>query len=295
MGFDPSICPFMAVTARVASSGCAKHTNPKPLDTSARSLSFITFADVMVPYCSNVERRRSSSIVSSRFLMYRFTSWLFLRRSMRMESYFFLSLSLRSDSFSARPQYTSLSPPNALEALMLSTAALASSAPSKLTKPKPRLEPSSLRITLDDVTLPYFSNSAWNLSSATSSGMFLTYTLVNLRSPVTASRSPRGMKGPTKRRLSEGGRCMPLTLEMASLASSAVSNCTNPKPRELPWSSIVTLHERMLPNCEKVSWRVRVSTFFSRFLMKMLPAPDLRIEGSRCFHMMRHALPLISV
>lgn len=54
-----------------------------------------------------------------------------------------------------------------LEALMLSTAALASSAPSKLTKPKPRLEPSSLRITLDDVTLPYFSNSAWNLSSAT--------------------------------------------------------------------------------------------------------------------------------
>jgi len=45
---------------------------------------------------------------------------------------------------------------------------------------------------------------------------------------------------------------------------------------------------------EKVSKRSREVTEASMFLMKMFPAPDLRMEGSRCFHMMRRGLPLIT-
>ena len=60
---------------------------------------------------------------------------------------------------------------------------------------------------------------------------------------------------PVRKRARERQRRV-LTLEMASLASSAVSNCTKPKPRELPWSSIVTC----APSDRKTSASNRVAT-----------------------------------
>lgn len=53
-----------------------------------------------------------------------------------------------------------------------------------------------------------------------------------------------------------------------------------------------TLHERMLPKAENVSYRALLSIPLSRFLMKMFPSPDRRIEGSRCDHMIRIGRPL---
>lgn len=56
----------------------------------------------------------------------------------------------------------------------------------------------------------------------------------------------------------------------------------------------VTLHERMLPKAEKVSYRALLSMDLSRFLMKMFPTPLFLSEGSRWDHMMRTGRPLIT-
>jgi len=64
---------------------------------------------------------------------------------------------------------------------------------------------------------------------------------------------------------------------------------------ELPWSSVATLQERMFPKTEKVSKRPLLSTVGARFLTNTLPTPDLRKDGSRCDHMMRHGRALMSV
>lgn len=49
----------------------------------------------------------------------------------------------------------------------------------------------------------------------------------------------------------------------------------------------------MLPKVEKVSYRALLSMEFSKFLIKMLPIPDLRRPGSRWDHMIRMGWPLI--
>ena len=60
------------------------------------------------------------------------------------------------------------------------------------------------------------------------------------------------------------------------------------------WNTcIYTLQERMFPKAEKVSYRALLSMLLSKFLMKMLPTPDLRMDGSRWEHMIRHGRPLI--
>mmetsp|Transcript_9105 Transcript_9105/g.21805 ORF Transcript_9105/g.21805 Transcript_9105/m.21805 type:complete len:265 (+) Transcript_9105:312-1106(+) len=67
-------CTFfkcISVTALVASSGWAKQTNPNPLDLPASSR--ITRTDVVVPNGANNSFSCSSSMESSKFLMYRFT------------------------------------------------------------------------------------------------------------------------------------------------------------------------------------------------------------------------------
>lgn len=55
-----------------------------------------------------------------------------------------------------------------------------------------------------------------------------------------------------------------------------------------------TLHDRMFPNAEKVSYRALLSMDLSRFLMKMFPTPLFLSDGSRCDHMMRTGRPLIT-
>ena len=47
----------------------------------------------------------------------------------------------------------------------------------------------------------------------------------------------------------------------------------------------LTLHERMLPNALNVSYRALLSIPLSRFLIKMFPTPERRMDGSRCDHM----------
>ena len=56
-----------------------------------------------------------------------------------------------------------------------------------------------------------------------------------------------------------------------------------------------TLHDRMLPKAENVSYNCLLSMDLSKFLMKMLPWPDLRSAGSRCDHIMRMGLPFSEV
>ena len=47
----------------------------------------------------------------------------------------------------------------------------------------------------------------------------------------------------------------------------------------------------MFPKALNVSYKALLSMLLSRFLMKMLPTPDLRKEGSRCDHMIRIGRP----
>lgn len=54
------------------------------------------------------------------------------------------------------------------------------------------------------------------------------------------------------------------------------------------------MQERMFPKVEKVSYKALLSMESSRFLMKMLPTPDLRSPGSRWDHMMRMGWPFIT-
>lgn len=54
----------------------------------------------------------------------------------------------------------------------------------------------------------------------------------------------------------------------------------------------LTLQERMLPKAEKVSYSALLSMDLSRFLMKTLPTPDFRREGSLWDHMIRIGFPL---
>lgn len=55
-----------------------------------------------------------------------------------------------------------------------------------------------------------------------------------------------------------------------------------------------TLHDRMFPKAENVSYRALLSIESSRFLMKMFPTPDFLSPGSRWDHMMRMGRPLIT-
>lgn len=48
-----------------------------------------------------------------------------------------------------------------------------------------------------------------------------------------------------------------------------------------------------LLTAENVSYMTLLSILLSRFLMKMLPRPDLRMDGSRCDHMIRTGLPMM--
>lgn len=55
-----------------------------------------------------------------------------------------------------------------------------------------------------------------------------------------------------------------------------------------------TLHDRMFPKVENVSYRALLSMESSRFLMKTFPTPDFLSPGSRWDHMMRMGRPLIT-
>lgn len=55
-----------------------------------------------------------------------------------------------------------------------------------------------------------------------------------------------------------------------------------------------TLHDRMFPKAENVSYRALLSMESSRFLMKMFPTPDFLRPGSRWDHMIRMGRPLIT-
>lgn len=57
---------------------------------------------------------------------------------------------------------------------------------------------------------------------------------------------------------------------------------------------LLTLHERMLPKAENVSYSALLSMDLSKFLMNMLPTPLLRRDGSRWDHMIRTGLPFIT-
>ena len=48
----------------------------------------------------------------------------------------------------------------------------------------------------------------------------------------------------------------------------------------------------MFPKAENVSYMALLSIVLSKFLIKMLPTPERRRDGSRCDHMMRIGLPL---
>mmetsp|Transcript_36478 Transcript_36478/g.58740 ORF Transcript_36478/g.58740 Transcript_36478/m.58740 type:complete len:214 (+) Transcript_36478:1308-1949(+) len=95
-GLATTILPFISVTALVASSGELKHTNPKPFDLPP---SVITLALVMVPNCANSFLKRSSSMLSSRFLTYKLTPWYLLILSILMRSNFSFSSAWRSIFF----------------------------------------------------------------------------------------------------------------------------------------------------------------------------------------------------
>lgn len=71
-----------------------------PFDTPLSSR--ITLALVIVPYCENSLRSRSSSIVSSKFFMYKLTPWYRLILSCFWISNFIFSSLLRSALFCAR-------------------------------------------------------------------------------------------------------------------------------------------------------------------------------------------------
>ena len=49
----------------------------------------------------------------------------------------------------------------------------------------------------------------------------------------------------------------------------------------------------MLPKAENVSYRALLSMLLSRFLMKTLPTPDLRSDGSRWDHIILIGRPFI--
>jgi len=46
-------------------------------------------------------------------------------------------------------------------------------------------------------------------------------------------------------------------------------------------NGLAILHESMFPKAENVSYRALLSMLLSKFLMNILPTPDLRIDGSR--------------
>ena len=48
----------------------------------------------------------------------------------------------------------------------------------------------------------------------------------------------------------------------------------------------------MLPKALKVSYKALLSMLLSKFLIKMLPTPDRRSDGSRCDHMILIGRPL---
>mmetsp|Transcript_4910 Transcript_4910/g.12468 ORF Transcript_4910/g.12468 Transcript_4910/m.12468 type:complete len:254 (-) Transcript_4910:713-1474(-) len=219
-GLVPAILPFISVTARVASSAEEKATNADP--RLAPEVSRMTRQEVMVPYSAKRSRSLASSVVSSRFLMYRLAPAIFSMRSRRSASNLALSSASRSAFFCAR--HTTHGFSSMVKPSSSSTALLAASVSSKHTKPKPLDLPSASFITTTEVSAPYFSNTSRNLSSSTLSCTFLTYTLLKVLGP--PPRSPRRWKGPTYTCLSLSN--MPFTLSMAVCAASDVSNCTKP-------------------------------------------------------------------
>ena len=64
-------------------------------------------------------------------------------------------------------------------------------------------------------------------------------------------------------------------------------------PFDTSFSSKAILQERMFPKALKVSYKALLSIFLSKFLIKIFPTPDLRKEGSRWHHIIRHGRPLI--
>merc|ERR1719174_286252 len=61
----------ISVTAFVASSGDAKHTKPNPLQRPLSS--FMDMQDVMLPKGSKSDLNEESSVLSSKFFMYKLT------------------------------------------------------------------------------------------------------------------------------------------------------------------------------------------------------------------------------
>mmetsp|Transcript_76627 Transcript_76627/g.155609 ORF Transcript_76627/g.155609 Transcript_76627/m.155609 type:complete len:262 (-) Transcript_76627:358-1143(-) len=240
----------------------------------------------MVPYCANSSRSSSSVTSSFRFLTYRFMPWYLAMRSWRTSSILALRAASRSAFFCARLQNSVL--PLCSLPLSASTHLAALSGSSKLTNPKP-LEPfSGSSMILMLVVLPNSLTISSRSACVTSGPRFLMYTLE--KTSLVDGRSVRFWNTPTYTIFSS--IIMPLTFSIASAAASSVSKCTKPKPRDTPDASVATLHDRIFPNAEKVSCRALLSIDLSRFLMYTLPAPDLRVEGSRCDHMMRMGLPL---
>ena len=58
--------------------------------------------------------------------------------------------------------------------------------------------------------------------------------------------------------------------------------------------SVHTLQLKMFPKAEKVSYMALLSMDLSKFLMKTLPTPDFRREGSRWDHIIRMGRPFIT-
>mmetsp|Transcript_8037 Transcript_8037/g.10856 ORF Transcript_8037/g.10856 Transcript_8037/m.10856 type:complete len:223 (-) Transcript_8037:673-1341(-) len=214
--------------------------------------------------------------------------------------YWFRSRASLSLFFCARPQYntrpgTGVPSPTAVShatPCTALTAAAASVADSKFTNPNPLDLPASSRMMTTLVMVPYSSNLVLRASSVTSSGKFFTNTFVNLGSLSSEGRSPFFMKGPTYTFLPFTRT--PFMVSTALTAASSVSKCTKPYPLLLP-NSVATLQERIVPKAVKVSCSALLSIVSSKFLMKMLPTPLFRAEGSRWLHMMRMGLPLICV
>jgi hypothetical protein len=55
----------------------------------------------------------------------------------------------------------------------------------------------------------------------------------------------------------------------------------------------ITLQLKILPKAENVSYMALLSIVLSKFLIKTLPTPDLRSEGSLWDHIIRIGRPLI--
>ena len=103
----------------------------------------------------------------------------------------------------------------------------------------------------------------------------------------------RNVANCAKRCYGEGSRQVMEKKENGKNYSKKAMDLGNNRCKHYTTHGTHTLHDKMFPKAENVSYNALLSILLSRFLMNTLPTPDLRNDGSRCDHMIRIGRPLI--